>query len=492
MNDRDVIELLLIQSPFTSEERQLFVRNAVAWVEQIRRQNSGNLMELLMAEYGIDNEEGIALMCLAEALLRIPDSATMSALISDKIVTADWKKHLGSSKSFSVNASTWALLLTGKLLKKYRSHSLHSSLIKLQKKYSVAIIRAAVLVVVKELGKRFIFADSIRQAGTIFKGAEQLYSFDMLGESAVSDIDAAQYFRAYQDAIITINNTSTDKGNTHLNHGISIKLSALYSRYELAHKEDCNAVLIDRVTQLAELAMQGNIGLNIDAEEDARLALSQSIIAEVLKKPQFEGWHGFGIVVQTYNKKCLDIIKWWDSLARQYDRKVSLRLVKGAYWDSEIKHAQVEGLENYPVFSHKSATDIAYLCCCKYLLFSTTNVYPQFASHNAHTLAAVFEMAKHSPQQFEVQRLHGMGVSLHKIIAKEQSMQTRIYAPIGNNKDLLAYLVRRILENGANSSFVNQILDENVSPKQLVQDPFLSLNSFKPTAKSHSSTAPYI
>ncbi len=456
--------------------RAAIAARAADLVRQIRAASHPGLMEVFLAEYGLSTDEGIALMCLAEALLRVPDGATMDALIEDKIAPSDWGRHLGQSASSLVNASTWALLLTGRVLDD-RKPGLAGALRGAVRRLGEPVIRAAVARAMREMGRQFVLGETIAAAMTRARDMESkgfTYSYDMLGEAARSDADARAYHLSYSRAISAIAAACTH-GTVAQNPGISVKLSALHPRYEEAQKARVMAELVPRVTALAQLAKSANMGFNIDAEEADRLTLSLDVIEAVLSDPSLKGWHGFGIVVQAYGKRAPLVIDHLHALATRLDRKIMVRLVKGAYWDAEIKRAQVEGLTDFPVFTRKQATDISYIGNARKLLTLTDRIYPQFATHNAHTVAAVLHMAREQglgPDTFEFQRLHGMGETLHSLVLHAEGTRCRIYAPVGAHEDLLAYLVRRLLENGANSSFVNQIVDETVPLEQVAADPF--------------------
>jgi RHH-type proline utilization regulon transcriptional repressor/proline dehydrogenase/delta 1-pyrroline-5-carboxylate dehydrogenase len=448
-------------------------------VRQIRAASHPGLMEVFLAEYGLSTDEGIALMCLAEALLRVPDGATMDALIEDKIAPSDWGRHLGQSASSLVNASTWALLLTGRVLDD-RKPGLAGALKGAVRRLGEPVIRTAVARAMREMGRQFVLGETIAAAMTRAQTLESqgfTYSYDMLGEAARSDADARAYHLSYSRAISAIAAACT-RGTVAENPGISVKLSALHPRYEVAQHARVMSELVPRVTALAQLAKSANMGFNIDAEEADRLSLSLDVIEAVLSDPSLKGWDGFGVVVQAYGKRAAPVIDWLHALATRLDRRIMVRLVKGAYWDAEIKRAQVEGLDGFPVFTAKQATDISYIGNARKLLSMTDRIYPQFATHNAHTVAAVLHMARDmglGPDDYEFQRLHGMGETLHHIVLKAEGTRCRIYAPVGAHEDLLAYLVRRLLENGANSSFVNQIVDETVTPEQVAADPFAAV-----------------
>ncbi len=441
-------------------------------VKRIRADARPGLMEVFLAEYGLSTDEGVALMCLAEALLRVPDAETIDDLIEDKIAPSDWGKHIGKSASPLVNASTWGLFLTGKVLDERPGMAVR--LRGAVKRLGEPVIRAAVGRAMREMGRQFVLGESIGAAMKRAEGMEAkgyTYSYDMLGEAAMTRADAEGYAKAYADAIAAI--AKNCKGAMAENPGISVKLSALHPRYEVGKEARVMAELVPVVTRLARQAAEAGMNFAVDAEEADRLVLSLKVIEAVLADEALAGWNGFGVVVQAYGRRCGAVLDWLHGLAGRLGRRITVRLVKGAYWDSEIKHAQVEGLEDFPVFTRKAATDISYIACARKLLGMTDRIYPQFATHNAHTVSAVLKMAEGLPRSaFEFQRLHGMGERLHDLVMADNGTKCRIYAPVGTHKDLLAYLVRRLLENGANSSFVNQIVDESVPPEVVAGCPF--------------------
>ncbi|MEO1550049.1 MAG: bifunctional proline dehydrogenase/L-glutamate gamma-semialdehyde dehydrogenase PutA, partial [Pseudomonadota bacterium] len=456
---------------------------AKALVTHIRSRKTPGLMEVFLAEYGLSTEEGVALMCLAEALLRVPDTDTIDALIEDKIAASEWSAHLGQSSSPLVNASTWALMLTGKVLAGSESPSnlLRGAI----KRLGEPVIRLAVTRAMQELGGQFVLGETIEAAiarGHSARDKGYTFSYDMLGEAARTHADAKAYFDAYASAISSIAEGAT--GNSvRTRPGISVKLSALHPRYETSQHAQVMDALVPRVLTLAKAARAADLGFNIDAEEAARLDISLDVIEAVLRCPDLAGWDGFGVVVQAYGKRALPVIDWLYALAQAQDRTLMVRLVKGAYWDTEVKHAQVEGVAGFPVFTRKAATDVSYLHCAQRLLSRVDRLYPQFATHNAHSVAMVQCLAHAldvDPGAFEFQRLHGMGEALHDQLLAQGEARSRIYAPVGAHRDLLAYLVRRLLENGANSSFVNQIVDKEVPVADVVADPFGQLARTRP------------
>ena len=479
--DRDVLKNFELLAP-TKAERVKIVTQASSMVEQLRTNVTPSMMELFLGEYGLSSNEGVALMCLAEALLRVPDAATMDVLIEDKIVPSEWGKHLGESHSALVNASTWALFVTGHVLNE-PGLGIAGILRGAIKRLGEPVIRQAVGSVMRKMGQEFVLGQTIKKAikrAQTFEAEGYSFSYDMLGEAAMTDVDANNYHMSYADAIAQISKAASSD-SIQDNPGISIKLSALHPRYDLLHRDQVMKDLVSRARSLTLLAKSAGIGLNIDAEEATRLDLSLDVIEAVLSEPSLIGWDGFGVVVQAYGKRATYVIDWLYCLATRLDRRIMVRLVKGAYWDTEIKLAQVQGLPGFSVYSAKHHTDISYICCATKLLMMSDRIYPQFATHNAHTIAAVLQIAdKKNVSDYEFQRLHGMGEALHDQVLKGRGTRCRIYAPVGHHKDLLAYLVRRLLENGANSSFVNQIFDVDVSSVVVAADPFDKLGILGP------------
>ena len=476
--DEDICVQALIPQAKLSEKMGIETRAlATKLIEGVRksRLNSGGL-DAFLTEYDLSSEEGIALMCLAEALLRIPDRFTADKLIADKLTHPDWASHLGDSHSLFVNASTWGLLLTGKVLNKskqgqnFLTHTFNTLL----KKQGAPFIRAAVKQGMKIMGKQFVLGQTIEEGLKHAKEKEALgfrYSYDMLGEGAKTQKDALHYQEVYKHAIHTIGKSERLQG-VYQSPGISIKLSALMARYEIAQIERVFAELLPRVKELCVIAKTYDIGLTIDAEETERLQLSLALLEELALDKDLKGWNGLGLAIQAYQKRTPYTIDFLVELAKRAGRRFMVRLVKGAYWDSEIKRSQELGLENYPTFTRKLYSDVSYHACAKKILAHTDAIYPMFATHNAYSLAAIFSMAG-SYRDFEFQCLHGMGDTLYsQIVGKEHlNISCRIYAPCGGHQHLLAYLVRRLLENGANSSFVNRIIDESVPISELTIDP---------------------
>ena len=485
-DEAEAIQQLLDSTPLDESARLKAVDHAAELVHSIRSDSEPGLMEQFLAEYELSTREGIALMCLAEAYLRTPDALSLDALIRDKIGPGDWGSHVGTADSFLVNASSWALMLTGRMFRERKIDELPMSEVMLEtiSRLGDSLTQKAIQQAMKILGKQFVLGRDITEAlQRSRKGSNRdyRYSYDMLGEAARTALDAKRYHQAYAAAITAIAREA-GAAEVHDNPGISVKLSALHPRYEYVQRERIMEQLVSSISSLAQQACQANIGFTIDAEESERLELSLELIETVLSDPQLAGWDGFGVVVQAYSKQAPLVIRWLHELALKLNRRITVRLVKGAYWDSEIKQAQVPGMENYPVFTRKLSTDVSYLCCARILLDATDVIYPQFATHNAHTTSAILQMAQ-PHQKFEFQRLHGMGEALHRLLMKQHHFPTRIYAPVGVHKDLLAYLVRRLLENAANSSFVHKLLDINVAVNDLISDPFKKLQLLQ--QKSH-------
>ena len=478
------VETLLADLALDAATRAHISTRAARVAGELRAAGKSSLLERFLAEYGIGDHEGVALMCLAEAFLRTPDTATLDALITDKIGTGDWARHVGRASSALVNASTWALLLTGRTLRADApaNHDLGTLMRNLLQRLGEPLARGAVSEALKILARQFVLGRNISEAmqQAAAGAADYLYSYDMLGEAARTDADARRYFLAYAQAIAAIVRGAT-AADPHANAGISVKLSALHPRYEALQHERVMHELVPRVVALAEHARAGNIGMSIDAEEAERLDLSLSVIEAVLATPDLADWSGFGIAVQAYAKTAPAVIAWLHALCRKLNRRIAVRLVKGAYWDSEIKRAQLLGLPGYPVLTRKSSTDVSYLHCAQQLFACAPHLYPQFATHNAHTVCAINAMAP-AGAAYEFQRLLGMGEALHERLRAEDGRPRRIYAPVGVHRDLLAYLVRRLLENGANSSFVHQLTDAAVPVDVLVADPVAVSRRVRPLA----------
>ncbi|MGZ8318442.1 MAG: trifunctional transcriptional regulator/proline dehydrogenase/L-glutamate gamma-semialdehyde dehydrogenase [Telluria sp.] len=474
-NETEAVQWLLDQGAKPTPAAAPLAHKLVSAVREKRTRSSG--VDALMHEFSLSSEEGVALMCLAEALLRIPDSQTADRLIADKISKGDWRKHLGESPSLFVNAATWGLLITGKLVSTSSENSLGSALTRLIGKGGEPLIRKGVDMAMRMLGNQFVTGQTIGEALKNSRDNEARgyrYSYDMLGEAALTEADAKNYYASYENAIHAIGKASNGRGIKD-GPGISTKLSALHPRYSRAQHARVMQELLPRVRSLVLLAKQYNIGLNIDAEEADRLEISLDMMEAMAFDPELAGFDGIGFVVQAYQKRCPYVLDYLIDLAKRSGRKFMVRLVKGAYWDAEIKRAQVDGMPGYPVYTRKVYTDVSYLTCAQKLLGASDSIYSQFATHNAHTLSVIYTWAKEKGvEDYEFQCLHGMGETLYDQVvgANNLGKACRIYAPVGSHETLLAYLVRRLLENGANSSFVNQIVDEKVSIEGLIADPF--------------------
>ena len=492
MDEARCVEERLAEAMLPPEARDRIAETARTLVAELRRRqtNAGGI-DAFMHEYELSSEEGVVLMCLAEALLRIPDAETADKLIKDKIGGADWQRHLGESESLFVNASTLALMLTGRIVKmdsEAAARDFKATLGRMMARSGEPVIRQAVVQGMRIMGRQFVMGRSIAEALGRARESEKRgyrYSYDMLGEAARTMADADSYFAAYAEAIEAIGKIAGGRGPIAA-PGISVKLSALHPRYELAQKGRVMAELAPRLNELAGMAKAADIGFCVDAEEADRLDLSLDVIEAVSGDPALAGWNGFGLAVQAYQKRCLPLIDWLADMARRHGRRLMIRLVKGAYWDSEIKLAQELGLEGYPVFTRKASTDVSYIAGAKRLFANMDAFYPQFATHNAHSLATVIELSGGS-KDYEFQRLHGMGRELYdKVVGSgDMDIPCRIYAPVGSHQDLLAYLVRRLLENGANSSFVNRIVDAGTDLEAIIADPVAAVSQL--TRKAHPS-----
>ncbi|CAE6950625.1 bifunctional proline dehydrogenase/L-glutamate gamma-semialdehyde dehydrogenase PutA [Vibrio sp. B1FLJ16] len=475
-------QLLPLATP-TEEEKSAITIQTTQLIEAIRSdKKSIQMIDALLLEYSLDTQEGILLMCLAEALMRIPDSATADALIKDKLSVADWKSHLKNSDSVFVNASTWGLMLTGKVigLGEKGTQSPSQAVNRLVNKFSEPVIRKAMYQAMKIMGHQFVRGRTIEEAqknGRPMRDKGFTYSFDMLGEAALTTADANKYFKDYLMAIEAVGR-ETYGSETSPAPSVSIKLSALHPRYEVANEERVMTELYDTLMQLLKRAIEVDVAITVDAEEADRLELSLKLFEKIYRSDMAKGWGKFGLVVQAYSKRALPVLVWLNALAKEQGDLIPLRLVKGAYWDSEIKWSQQAGYENYPVYTRKEATDVAYLACARFLLSESVrgNIFPQFASHNAHTVTAIAVMAQH--KDYEFQRLHGMGDSLYNHVMTKYGQPVRIYAPVGSHADLLPYLVRRLLENGANSSFVHRLVDARCPIYELTHHPVDVLTAF--------------
>jgi RHH-type proline utilization regulon transcriptional repressor/proline dehydrogenase/delta 1-pyrroline-5-carboxylate dehydrogenase len=469
-----VIADLLAAKALTSEDRAAVRAEAEALVRGARRSvRKQGVVESFLQEFSLGTREGLALMCLAEALLRTPDDDTRDKLIAEKIGSADWASHLGGSDSLFVNASTWGLMLTGKIVEPdaEAQKDLPGFIKKIAGRLGEPVIRAAVGQAIRIMGEQFVLGRTIEAAIKRAANDGDMCSFDMLGEGARTAADAERYEKSYADAILTVGKLSNGAG-PEAGHGVSVKLSALTPRYEAVQEARVWDELYPRVLRLALIAAKYDINFTIDAEEADRLALSLKLLDRLCREPALGQWTGLGLAVQAYQKRCPEVIARLTALSKETGRRLMVRLVKGAYWDSEIKRAQVAGRPDYPVYSTKPATDLSYLVCAKALVEASPHLYAQFATHNAHTLAAVVRMSKAAGVKIEHQRLHGMGEALYKAADDlYDGITVRAYAPVGGHEDLLPYLVRRLLENGANTSFVHALLDERVPVEKVIVDP---------------------
>ncbi|MGV1765188.1 trifunctional transcriptional regulator/proline dehydrogenase/L-glutamate gamma-semialdehyde dehydrogenase [Agrobacterium rhizogenes] len=486
---------LLEAATLPDASRNAVKETARILIEALRAKHKGTGVEGLVHEYSLSSQEGVALMCLAEALLRIPDTATRDALIRDKIADGDWKSHLGGGRSLFVNAATWGLVVTGKLTSTVNDKGLSAALTRLIARCGEPVVRRGVDMAMRMMGEQFVTGETIdealRRARTLeAKGFR--YSYDMLGEAATTRADAERYYRDYEVAIHAIGKASAGRG-IYEGPGISIKLSALHPRYVRSQTERVMGELLPKVKALAVLSKRYNIGLNIDAEEADRLELSLDLLEALCLDPDLAGWNGMGFVVQAYGKRCPYVLDFIIDLARRSDHRLMVRLVKGAYWDAEIKRAQLDGLDGFPVYTRKVYTDVSYIACAKKLLAATDLIFPQFATHNAQTLATIYQMAgsDFSVGKYEFQCLHGMGEPLYEEVVGNDNLDRpcRIYAPVGTHETLLAYLVRRLLENGANSSFVNKIADPAVPVSDLIADPVEVVRAMKVVGAQHDKIA---
>ncbi|CAH0530384.1 bifunctional proline dehydrogenase/L-glutamate gamma-semialdehyde dehydrogenase PutA [Vibrio hippocampi] len=484
VDEAQLLAQLIPLATATNDEQQSILSRSQSLIQTIRSDKKAmQAMDALLLEYSLDTEEGILLMCLAEAMLRIPDVSTAHAFIADKLCHANWQQHMGQSSSVLVNAATWGLMLTGGVLQPQQKSNLASehSWKALVSKLGKPVVYQAVQQAMKLMGQQFVLGQTIAQAKQKARSNitdKQSYSFDMLGEAALTEQDAQRYFKAYASAIEEIAALQNDPALSA--PSISIKLSALHPRYEATHRDQVLTELYQRLLSLVEQARQHDVAVTIDAEEADRLEISLDLFEKVFLNTVCKGWGKFGVVVQAYSKRAMPVLAWLTALAKQQQTVIPVRLVKGAYWDSEIKWAQQGGYRGYPVFTRKESTDVSYLVCARFLFSDVVQgaLYPQFATHNAHTISALSVMATHN--EFEFQRLHGMGEALYHHLGVQSKQRVRIYAPVGRHKELLPYLVRRLLENGANSSFVHQVMDKQCAIESLVRHPVDQLNAIDP------------
>ncbi|MET3900076.1 RHH-type proline utilization regulon transcriptional repressor/proline dehydrogenase/delta 1-pyrroline-5-carboxylate dehydrogenase [Devosia sp. UYZn731] len=488
----DCVPPLIAAASLPAETAAAIRSLTIKTVTAMRAQKRRGGVDSLVQEYALSSQEGVALMCLAEALLRTPDNGTRDALIADKIAPGDWQSHLGGSRSLFVNAATWGLVVTGKLVSPVDETGLGNALSRLVARSGEPVIRAGVNLAMKLMGEQFVSGQTIGEAlknGRSLEAKGFRYSYDMLGEAATTARDAERYLQDYRTAIHAIGKAAAGRG-VYEGPGISIKLSALHPRYSRSQYGRVIGELLPRVIELAALAKSYDIGLNIDAEEADRLDISLDILEALCAEPQLAGWQGIGFVVQAYSKRCPSVLDFLIDLARRSGHRIMVRLVKGAYWDSEIKRAQLDGLDGFPVYTRKVYTDVAYIACAQKLLAATDAVYPQFATHNAQTMATIYNLAgDYVPGQYEFQCLHGMGEPLYEEVVGKGKLDRpcRIYAPVGSHETLLAYLVRRLLENGANSSFVNRIADPEVPVEALADDPAAVAGAMVPVGVPHQA-----
>lgn len=471
--ENQLLDNLISEAAISLQTREKICQHAEGLVHEIKSSSKVGLLDSILAQYGLATKGGVAILRLAEALMRVPDRHNMDALIADKLNSVDWSTQRGNSSTQLVNLLTIGLHFASFCVQGSTRQGISGWPRRFLKWKTTPFVRFATRFTVKKMAGRFVLGKTMDEAINRSSVAEKmgyLYSYDMLGEAALTARDAEFFFEAYKESITSLapNCISPDFRD---NHGVSIKLSAIHPRYEWTQRDRVLVELVDKVKTLSLMAKDANMGISIDAEEADRLELSLEVIKKVLSSPELEGWDGFGIVVQAYGKSAPFVLDWLYQLAQELDRKIAIRLVKGAYWDYEIKKAQLDGLEDFPVYTSKAGTDVSYLCCAKKLLNMTDKIYPQFAGHNAHTVSSILEFAK-DDQPFEFQRLHGMGEALHEIIRSRHNTKCRIYAPVGEHKELLPYLARRMLENGANSSFLNQLADPKLQVSDIVTDPF--------------------
>jgi len=480
VDERTALAAALASKPLSQQDREAVRTEAEALVRAARKNaNRQGVVESFLQEFSLSTREGLALMCLAEALLRTPDEDTRDRLIAEKIASADWASHAGQSDSILVNASTWSLMLTGKLIDPddEARADLPGFIKRLAGRLGEPVIRRAVGAAVRIMGEQFVLGATIEKASRRAAADDFVCSFDMLGEGARTNADADRYEAAYAGAIKAVAKHAKGQGPER-GHGVSVKLSALSPRYEARQSERVFADLYPRILRLAVMGAEADINLTLDAEEADRLVISLDLLDRLAREPSLGAWRGLGLAVQAYQKRGPEVIAAVAAIARSSGRRLMVRLVKGAYWDSEIKRAQVAGLPGYPVYTTKAATDVSYLVCARALLAAAPHLYGQFATHNAHTLAAVRLMASQMGLSPEFQRLHGMGEALYAAAADRYGdFPLRVYAPVGSHEDLLPYLVRRLLENGANTSFVYALLDEKTPIEKVVIDPITTVEA---------------
>jgi len=487
-DEAEAVKALLVAAHLDPDEEKRADQRAQDLVSSVREmKEKRGLLDAFMQEYDLSSEEGVILMCLAEALLRIPDDDTAEKLIADKLGDANWESHLGKSSSIMVNASTWGLMLTGKLvaLSETTQSNFKTVLKRLVNRSGEPVVRTAIRQAMRIMGHQYVMGRTIDEAmDRADQKKNQIYrhSFDMLGEAALTSEDSERYMNSYRTGIRSIG-ARKKSDDIFAAPSISVKLSALHPRFEFGQRERVLRELTPRVLELAQLAMSNRMALTVDTEEADRLMLTLDVFAAVIQDPSLAGWNGFGLALQTYQKRAMAVIDLLADLSAKTGQRIPIRLVKGAYWDAEIKYAQVEGFGGYPVFTRKANTDVSYIACARQVLARREAFYPQFATHNAHTIATVTELAG-DRLDYEFQRLHGMGEDLYGIVMNEAGFHhaCRVYAPVGSHKDLLPYLVRRLLENGSNTSFVNRIVDETLPVEKVAENPIRKAASTEPVA----------
>jgi RHH-type proline utilization regulon transcriptional repressor/proline dehydrogenase/delta 1-pyrroline-5-carboxylate dehydrogenase len=476
-DEEQLVATLADQARLPEVMRRRIAERARALVQGVREHRIAKSgLDAFLRQYDLSTQEGVILMCLAEALLRIPDDNTADKLIADKIASGDWASHLAEGQSVFVNASTWGLMLTGRIVRPLpgEGEDPRGFVARLAGRLGEPVMRAAFRHAMRIMGHQFVMGRTIEEAlerSTSDEHKLYRHSFDMLGESALTMPDASRYLAAYHSAIQAVARSIKSGTPMHAAPSISVKLSALFPRYEFSQRERVLQELTPKLLELAVAARAGNLPLTVDAEEAERLELSLELIERVANAPELTGWDGFGLAVQAYQKRALDVVRWLVNLAGRNVARLNVRLVKGAYWDTEVKRAQERGLAGYPVFTRKANTDVSYIACARELIAAGEHIYPQFATHNAQTVATILELTSEAHRPFEFQRLHGMGEELYSQLVGENGVACRIYAPVGSHEDLLPYLVRRLLENGANTSFVNRIVDEATPIDEIIADP---------------------
>jgi RHH-type proline utilization regulon transcriptional repressor/proline dehydrogenase/delta 1-pyrroline-5-carboxylate dehydrogenase len=488
--EESVVRRLAAAARLAPAEAEEVQRTAQRLVEAVRAAPASKTgLDAFLRQYDLSSQEGVILMCLAEALLRIPDDATADRLIADKLRAGDWASHLGDSQSLFVNASTWGLMLTGRIVRLEPNDvaSPSGAMARMAGRIGEPLVRTAMRQAMRIMGHQFVMGRTIAEAlDASLEGSNRRYryTFDMLGEAALTGADADHYSESYRGAIEALRARVVEYTDPASRPSISVKLSALHPRFERAHRRRVLAELAPRVLDLCAAAADAGVALTLDAEESERLELTIELLEAVWRSPRLDGWAGFGLAVQAYQKRATAVLRYLIGLAGETRRTLNVRLVKGAYWDSEIKRAQERGLPGYPVFTRKPSTDVSYLACARLLLEQGTHVYPQFATHNAHTVAAIWHLARRHGRAFEFQRLHGMGEELYAAVTRPDGLGVpcRVYAPVGEHEDLLPYLVRRLLENGANTSFVNRIVNENEPIERIVADPVGTVEAFEQVA----------